>query len=70
MTLYNLEPQEWRVVRFLADGSTQLEMAEEMGISRESVRTYIRRLCEEFDVPSAMLPETLGVRPSEIREEE
>lgn len=66
----DLSVRERQVVGLLADGYDRHSIAEELGLSPDTIRTYIRRLCEEFGVPSAQLPGVLGVLPSEISAKE
>lgn len=46
----NLSPREQEVLDFLAKGFLYKEIAENMGISYETVHTYIRRIYEKLQV--------------------
>jgi len=45
-----LSTQEREVLRFLSTGYTYKDVAEEMGLSIETVRTYVKRSCSKFQV--------------------
>jgi RNA polymerase sigma factor (sigma-70 family) len=46
----NLSPREQEVLDFLSHGFLYKEIAEKMGISYETVHTYIRRIYEKLQV--------------------
>lgn len=50
--LFGLTPSETRIMRGLVDGRRADKLAEELGVSIETVRTHIRRFYNKLGVNS------------------
>lgn len=58
----SLTPREKQVLAHLADGGTNASIAEELGISTETVQTHIRNLMGKLDVRSRLEAVTEAIR--------
>ena len=45
---------ETNVAKLICEGQTRKQIAEELGISAETVRTYNKRLCRKLNVDSTL----------------
>jgi DNA-binding NarL/FixJ family response regulator len=48
----NLSQREWQILQGLLQGTSQVQMASDLGISTASVNTYRRRILDKFGVSS------------------
>ncbi|WP_165774863.1 response regulator transcription factor [Candidatus Viridilinea mediisalina] len=63
----NLTPQEHRVIQLAAQGCTNDQIAQIMGLSASTVKHYLRSACQKLRVPNrtaAVARYYGGVRPS------
>jgi DNA-binding NarL/FixJ family response regulator len=50
VTALNLSPRQAGIVRLLLRGYGDKQIAAEMGLSKHTVRTYLKRIFDRFDV--------------------
>lgn len=55
-----LTPEEGRIIELTAQGLTRWAIAERMGVNENTVRQYIRALCERYNCPMRDLPTAAG----------
>jgi DNA-binding CsgD family transcriptional regulator len=56
-----LAPKQKIVVELISEGLTRWAIAERMGTNENTVRQYIRQLCEKYDCPMRDLPVAAGL---------
>ena len=62
LALHGLTPRELEVLRLLADGRSDREIAATLGIGYRTVTTYVRNILDTFNVSSRTAAATLAVR--------
>lgn len=60
--ILELPPQQKRVAQLLSEGNTVSEVADVMGLSRNTISTHLKRLCKKLNARSAIHVAVLWVK--------
>ena len=55
----DLTAQQRRIIELTGEGYGRWKIGEILGLSEQTVRQYLRRLCQDFDCKARDLPEAL-----------